>query len=127
MIKAVLGDKYETADETLYHNARNRALDFIDKTTGIQTIIQMEALVEMVKEFAIVPDNQILDKFGYKKIYNDALMQMVNKRLEKFQRGALDLYDYTVKGSVAFLKMLREKGTTLYLASGTDREDVINP
>jgi rfaE bifunctional protein kinase chain/domain len=126
VIKAILGDQYESADETLYHKVRNRVLDYIDKSTGIQTIIQMEALVEMVKEFGVVSDDQILDKFGYKKIYNDALMQMVNKRLEKFRRGALDLYDYTVKGSVAFLKMLRDKGVTLYLASGTDREDVIN-
>jgi len=126
MIKAVLGDQYESADETLYHKVRNRVLDYIDKSTGIQTIVQMEALVEMVKEFGIVSGDQVLDKFGYKKIYNDALMQMVNKRLKKFQRGALDLYDYTVKGSVAFLKMLREEGVRLYLASGTDREDVIN-
>lgn len=126
MIKAVLGDQYESADETLYHKVRHRVLDYIDKSTGIQTIVQMEALVEMVKEFGIVSGDQVLDKFGYKKIYNDALMQMVNKRLEKFQRGALDLYDYTVKGSVAFLKILREEGVRLYLASGTDREDVIN-
>jgi len=126
MIKAVLGDQYESADETLYHKVRNRVLDYIDKSTGIQTIVQMEDLVEMVKEFGIVSGDRVLDKFGYKKIYNDALMQMVNKRLEKFQRGALDLHVYTVKGSVAFLKKLYEKGITLYLASGTDREDVIN-
>jgi rfaE bifunctional protein kinase chain/domain len=48
MIKAILGDKYETADETLYHKVRNRVADYIDKSTGIQTIVQMEALVEMV-------------------------------------------------------------------------------
>ena len=51
MIKAVLGDKYETADETLYHKVKNRVNEYIDKSTGIQTILQMEALVEMVKEF----------------------------------------------------------------------------
>jgi len=46
MVRAVLGDKYETADETLYHKVKSRLADYIDKSTGIQTIIQMEALVD---------------------------------------------------------------------------------
>ncbi|MFH1884499.1 MAG: PfkB family carbohydrate kinase [Planctomycetota bacterium] len=125
MVKAILGDKYETADETLYHKVRNRVADFIDKSTGIQTIVQMEALVEMVKEFGIVSPDKILDKFGYKEIYNDALMELVTKRIEKFKRGELDINDYTIKGALEFLKILQQRGIKLYLASGTDRQDVI--
>jgi rfaE bifunctional protein kinase chain/domain len=125
MVRAILGDKYKTADETLYHQVRNRVLDYIDKSTGIQTIVQMEALVEMVREFGLVPADKIRDKFGYKEIYNDALMELVNKRIEKFKRGELDIYDYTIKGALEFLKTLRERGIKLYLASGTDRDDVI--
>jgi phosphoglycolate phosphatase-like HAD superfamily hydrolase len=124
MIRAILGDKYETADETLYHQVRNRVLDYIDKSTGIQTIIQMEALVEMVGEFGLVPDNEIRDKFGYKEIYNDALMELVNKRIEKFKHGELDINDYTIKGALEFLEALRKRGIKLYLASGTDCDDV---
>ena len=126
MIKAILGDHYTTADETLYHKVVNRVIDFIDKSTGIQTIVQMEGLVDIVKEFGLVPAEKILDKFGYKEIYNDALMTMVAKRIEKYKRGELEVSDYAVKGAVQFLKILREKGVTLYLASGTDREDVLN-
>ena len=126
MIKAVLGDKYETADETLYHKVRNRVADCIDKSTGIQTILQMEALVEMVREFGVVPPDKILDKFAYKEIYNNALMEVVNQRIEKFKRGELDINDYTVKGALAFLKVLHQRGMKLYLASGTDRHDVID-
>jgi phosphoglycolate phosphatase-like HAD superfamily hydrolase len=125
MIRAILGDKYETADETLYHKVRNRVLDYINKSTGIQTIVQMEALVEMVKEFGLVPADKIHDKFGYKEIYNDALMELVNKRIEKFKRGELDIHDYTIKGALEFLKALRQKDMKLYLASGTDRQDVV--
>jgi len=125
MVKAILGDKYDTADETLYHKVKSRVADYIDKSTGIQTIIQMEALVEMVKEFGIVADDNILDKFGYKEIYNNALMEQVNRRIEKFKRGELDINDYTVKGALEFLKALKDKGMRLYLASGTDRQDVI--
>jgi rfaE bifunctional protein kinase chain/domain len=125
MIKAILGDKYETADETLYHKVRNRVLDYIGKSTGVQTIVQMEALVEMVGEFGLVPAGEIRDKFGYKEIYNDALMELVNKRIEKFKRGELDINDYTIKGALEFLKALQSRGIKLYLASGTDRQDVV--
>jgi rfaE bifunctional protein kinase chain/domain len=125
MVKAILGDKYETADETLYHKVKSRVADYIDQSTGIQTIIQMEALVEMVKEFGIVADDDILDKFGYKEIYNNALMEQVNRRIEKYKRGELDINDYIIKGASEFLKDLKDKGIKLYLASGTDRQDVI--
>jgi rfaE bifunctional protein kinase chain/domain len=125
MVRVILGDKYKTADETLYHQVRNRVLDYIDKSTGIQTIVQMEALVDMVREFGLVPADKIRDKFGYKEIYNDALMELVNKRIEKFRRGELDIYDYTIKGALEFLKALKERGIKLYLASGTDCEDVV--
>jgi rfaE bifunctional protein kinase chain/domain len=125
MVKAILGDKYETADETLYHKVRNYVADYIDKSTGIQTIIQMEALVDMVKEFGIVRADKILDKFGYKEIYNDALMELVNRRIKKFKRGELDINDYTIKGALNFLRILQQRGIKLYLASGTDHEDVV--
>ena len=124
MIKAILGEQYETADEALYHKVRDGVLDYIDKSTGIQTIVQMEALVEMVRESGLVPAEKIRDKFGYKEIYNDALMEQVNKRIEKFRRAELDITDYTVKGALEFIGALKQRGITLYLASGTDREDV---
>lgn len=125
MIKAILGDRYETADETLYRKVRERTLDFIDKSTGIQTIVQMEGLVGLVREFGIVPPEKILDRFGYKRIYNDALMEMVGERVAKLKRGQLDVTDFTVKGAVEFLQALRDRGVTLYLASGTDHADVV--
>jgi rfaE bifunctional protein kinase chain/domain len=125
MMRAILGEKYKTANENLYDQVRNRVLDYIDKSTGIQTIIQMEALVEMVKEFGLVPGDEIRDRMGYKKIYNDALMEVVSKRIEKFRRDELDIHDYTIKGVLEFLEALRRRGVKLYLASGTDIEDVV--
>jgi len=125
MIRAILGNKFKTADETLYHKVRNRVIDYIDQSTGIQTIVQMEALVEMVREFGLVPSDEIRDKFGYKEIYNDTLMELVNKRIEKFKRGELDIHDYTIKGALEFLEALRKRSIKLYLASGTDCDDVI--
>lgn len=126
MVKAILGDRYKTADETTYHRVRDRVREYIDKSTGIETIKQMQALVEMVREFGLVPADDVLDKWGYKKIYNDALMVMVNDRVARFQRGELDIADFTVKGALDFLKMLKGRGVRLYLASGTDLDDVAN-
>jgi phosphoglycolate phosphatase-like HAD superfamily hydrolase len=125
MIKAILGDRYHTANETLYHKVRNRVIDYIDKSTGIETIVQMEALVEIVREFGIVPPDKVLDKWGYKEIYNDTLLQLVCGRLEKLDRGELSVNDYAIKGSLDFLNALRDRGIKLYLASGTDHADVV--
>ncbi len=126
MIQAVLGEHYESADETLYHKVVHRVRHFIDQSTGIQTVVQMEGLIEIVREFGLVPADKVLDKFGYKEIYNDALMEMVNQRITKLENGELDVNDFIIKGAVEFLQFLRDKNVTLYLASGTDREDVIN-
>jgi rfaE bifunctional protein kinase chain/domain len=125
MMQQILGPQYDTADEALFHKVRHRVLDYIDKSTGIQTILQMEALVDMVREFGIVTDDQVLDKVGYKAIYNDALIKLVQTRVARFDRGELNLTDYTLKGSVDFLRALHDRGVCLYLASGTDREDVL--
>jgi len=125
MMKAILGDRYQTADDRLFQKVQRRVLEYIDQSTGIQTLVQMEALVGIVREFGLVPPEKVLDRFGYKKLYNDALMEMVTERIARLQRGQLDVSDFTVKGSVAFAQALRQRGVTLYLASGTDHADVV--
>jgi phosphoglycolate phosphatase-like HAD superfamily hydrolase len=52
-------------------------------------------------------------------------MEMVNRRIKKLENNELDVSDFAVKGAIKFLKILRERNVKLYLASGTDREDVI--
>ncbi|MCU0914949.1 MAG: PfkB family carbohydrate kinase [Planctomycetes bacterium] len=125
MMKAILGDQYQTADDRLFDKVRRRVLEYIDQSTGIQTLVQMEALVGIVREFGLVPPEKILDRFGYKKLYNDALMALVGERIARLRRGQLDVTDFTVKGAVAFAQALRQRGVTLYLASGTDHADVV--
>lgn len=124
MMKSILGDHYDSIDSGTFHKVQNRVKDFIHKTTGIQTIFQMEGLVALVKEFGFVPEDHILDKFQYKELYNDGLMEMVNLRMQKLESGELGQADYTMKGAVDFLYALKERGVTMYLASGTDAEDV---
>jgi phosphoglycolate phosphatase-like HAD superfamily hydrolase len=124
MIKAILDEKYKDAGVDLYKKVEERVNDYIDKTTGIQTLVQMQGLVEIIREFGFVPDEKILDEFGYKKIYNDELLEMVRIRERKYANGELSLEDLTIKNAVPFLKKLYDAGIQLYLASGTDEEDV---
>jgi phosphoglycolate phosphatase-like HAD superfamily hydrolase len=124
MIKAVLGDQNGTADDKLFHRVKNRVREFIERTTGIQTIAQMHGLVDLVREFGRMPEGQILSAAKYKGIFNEELIALVNVRLEKLDTGELDISDFTLKGAVPFLRALQHAGVRLYLASGTDENDV---
>jgi phosphoglycolate phosphatase-like HAD superfamily hydrolase len=100
--------------------------EMIDETTGIQTIFQMERLVEMVRAHGLVPEEKILDAAGYKQIYNDRLMVPVRERINRLERGELGLDEVTVRGARDFLRRLAQHDVTLYVFSGTDRDDVRN-
>lgn len=99
----------------------------IDETTGIQTILQMERLVEMIREKGLVPESEILDAQGYKAIYLDRLMVPVRERLAKLASGEMPVEKAIVMGAPDFLDILsRKEGISLYVFSGTDRDDVRN-
>lgn len=125
MMKAIMGTSYSSADESIYHKVLNRIRKFIDATTGVQTLVQMQGLVELVKEFGFTPKEEILDEFGYKAIYNKALLELVQKRIEKLKRGELCIDDFVMKGVIPFLEIFYKSGIKLYMASGSDEKDVI--
>jgi hypothetical protein len=85
MIKAILGDKHLEADESVYNKVRAAVAEMINNTTGIQTLKQMKMLLGLIAEFGFVPEDQMLDEYGYKEIYNNDLMEMVRKREEKLK------------------------------------------
>jgi bifunctional ADP-heptose synthase (sugar kinase/adenylyltransferase)/phosphoglycolate phosphatase-like HAD superfamily hydrolase len=97
----------------------------IEKTTGIQTLAQMYQLRELVRSFAYVKEADLLTPEEYKAVYNRALLANVEKRMSLTREKKLNPEDVTIKGAAAFLKKLESWGTKLYLASGTDQEDVI--
>ncbi len=94
---------------------------YIDESTGIQTIFQMKWLAETVKEFGRTP----LDPWEYKAEYNRRLMINVEKKKQDLFNGISEPDEYLMEGSVHFLRMLREAGVSIYVASGTDHCDVI--
>lgn len=125
MIKSILGDHYNEVDDGTYRKIKSGVQEYIDKTTGIQTLAQMHGLLGMINEYGFVPAAKMLDAEGYKKIFNDELLKMVRAREKKYAGKELGLEDVTIKNSIPFLKRLFESGVKLYLASGTDVEDVI--
>ncbi|MDR1250874.1 MAG: PfkB family carbohydrate kinase, partial [Treponema sp.] len=124
MIRAILGDAYATVSVPQFQAVEEAVGEFIGRTTGIQTLIQMGGLEKMVRDFGYVKEEALLDPQGYKKIYNERLLAMVQKRNQSIRRGTYSPEDYTIKGAIPFLKRLRKAGVTLYLASGTDEADV---
>ncbi len=124
MVKAILGDKYQNVDESVLKKVEVRVAQFIDSTTGIQTLMQMKMLLDIIKEFGFVDEDQMLDESGYKEIYNQELLKMVKEREDKLMAGELNIEDLTVKNAIPFLKKLYDSGIKLYLTSGTDIVDV---
>jgi rfaE bifunctional protein kinase chain/domain len=125
MIRAILGEGWKEAEEALFRRVRDRVREYIDTTTGVQTLAQMQGLVELVREFGVVPAADVKDPHGYKALYNKELLALVSHRGAKLDRGELCAEDYMLKGALPMLKALRAAGVKLYLASGTDEEDVI--
>ena len=125
MIRAVLGPRANDDDATLRQTVTKAVRRFIDDTTGIQTLVQMQGLVDLVRRFGFVPENEILDAHGYKKIYNDSLVKMVRQRVAKLEAGELSPVDFQIKGAHQLLEKLHSHGIKLYLASGTDQADVV--
>jgi len=124
MLKAILGNKEQEIDEVLYEQVLTSIREYIDKTTGIQTLAQMKGLVDLVKQFGFIPEDHIKDESGYKEVYNQELLIMVHTRIQRLKKKELDVDDFTIKKAIPFLRALHERGMKLYLASGTDQEDV---
>ena len=126
MVASILGPHNKTIHTDRLKKVQETCIKYIDDSTGVQTIIQMQKLVDLVEMFGFVPKHQILDAKGYKKIFKTALLQVVNQRITNIQKGQMSRKDYLLKGAVEFLNTLRKKKMKLYLVSGTDAEDVIN-
>jgi phosphoglycolate phosphatase len=94
--------------------------DFVMELTGKQTIYQMIRLATEVKRRGGSPR----DPNEYKQQYHDALMERIRSRRDALASGAMPADAMLVPGSVELLASLRDRGVTLYLASGTDESYV---
>lgn len=124
MVRAILGPRPADAGEPLRDRIQRRVRELIDQTTGHQTLVQMQALAEMVREFGLVAPADVLDLHGYKAIYLRELAAMMGSRLADLRSGRRPAADFLIPGAVEFLRLLAGRGVKLYLASGTDVADV---
>jgi phosphoglycolate phosphatase len=90
--------------------------EFVWRLTGKETIYQMIAFAEQVQARGGKP----LAPLAYKKMYLDLLWEKISNRVEALRKGEVDPENYLVPGSRALLELLRDRGLTMYLASGTD-------
>ncbi len=125
MVRAILGERIGEVSKETFDRITAIARRFIDRTTGIQTLVQMQGLVKIVHECGYVPADRILDEAGYKRVYNEQLLEMVRWRIRKLERGELESGDFQIRNAAAMLKALHARGVKLYLASGTDEQDVV--
>jgi phosphoglycolate phosphatase-like HAD superfamily hydrolase len=95
---------------------------YIDESTGTQTIFQMRWLVEQVTLSDRNPE--IHDDWWYKDEYNRRLLEMVKNRTGKLLSGKCQPEDFRIMGSFEFIEALYQKGIDIYIASGTDDPDV---
>ena len=95
--------------------------EFVDLLTGKQTIFQCMRLDEEVQKRG----GPAVDPYEYKSEYLRRLMACIKGRHEALKNGKSQPEEHLVPGCKAFLKILRENGVKLYLASGTDEVDVL--
>lgn len=117
MIEMIVGDGQP--NEQLIREVR----EYIDESTGVQTIFQMQWLENEVRRRRL--NHRVHDAWWYKDEYNRRLLNMVRTRTEKLEQGKKSQDDFMIKGSGDFIKELYNMGLKLYVASGTDHKDVV--
>jgi len=124
MIHAITGGRGGIKNSRTGDKVKARVREYIERSTGVQTLIQMKSLVDMVKEFNLIPEEEVLDEFEYKRLYLKELMKVIGMRLEKLKEGEMNPAQFMIPGALKFLESLKKGGIVLHLASGTDEPDV---
>jgi len=96
--------------------------EYIDESTGIMTIFQMKWLQEAVGRHGLA--GQALSAAEYKEIYKERLLVYIADRIQAVTSGKVLPEGMMMSGAVGFLEALKARGISLFLASGTDEEDV---
>ena len=92
------------------------AFDDIMRLNGKQTIYQMIQLAERIRERG----GEAKEPLWYKHEYLRRLDQRIKDRIDGLRQGTIPPDDLLVHGARRLLENLKDRGLTLYLASGTD-------
>jgi len=94
--------------------------EFVWRLTGKETIYQMMALADAIKERGGIS----LEPLAYKRMYLDRLHARIRSRLDALRSRSVAPDEYLVPGARRTLELLKSRGLRLYLASGTDDANV---
>ena len=83
----------------------------------------MQLLISIIEKYGLV--KTVRSAENYKAIFVRRLKQSMQEKVDALSRGELNTDDVTIKGARDFLQTLFEAGTKLYLASGSDHDDVV--
>lgn len=90
--------------------------EFVEQLTGKQTVYQMMALCDEIVKRGGTPK----DPLEYKQQYSDLLWLRIQHRVAGLNDGSIDRVSMMVPGAEELLIGLKERGVSLFLASGTD-------
>lgn len=117
MVEALLATGTTESPDALRRHCR----EFVMRLNGKQTIYQMIQLADEVRARGGVPR----EPAEYKREYHARLMERIARRREALRDGRAVPSDYLVPGALDLLGALRERGLSMYLASGTDEQYVV--
>lgn len=95
---------------------------YVWRLTGKETVYQMFALAEEIAKRGGRP----LEALEYKREYLRRLEIHIASRSNGLRDGSIAPDEMLVPGSRQILEALSARGVRIYLASGTDHEDVVN-
>lgn len=113
MVEELLGLRSGESEEDL----KAIVEEYVGRLTGRQTIYQMIEFTDHIRRRGGTPKAPL----EYKHAYLDLLMDKIRDRREALRSGRVDPDDMMVPGGRRVLESLRERGMTLFLASGTDQ------
>ncbi|HEX9018137.1 MAG TPA: HAD family hydrolase [Anaerolineaceae bacterium] len=96
---------------------------YVDRSSGILTIRQMQWLAEAAQRHGIA--RQVRTAREYKALYLERLMVRVGQRMHALANGESKAQANSIAGAEDFIRELARRGVRLYLASGTDHQDVL--
>jgi phosphoglycolate phosphatase-like HAD superfamily hydrolase len=117
MVEFLLATPEAEDEPTISH----KVTDLVYHSTGRPTIDQMAYLAaEVVRRGGSAQHPQV-----YKSLYLERLSARVHQRMAGLKRGEIEPRELTVPGVLDLLALLHNQGVTCHLASGTEREAVI--
>lgn len=110
-----------TGTDESWETLRQRVHEYVMQLNGKQTIHQMIRLAEEVRQRGGEPEDPLV----YKARYHDRLLERISHRREQLRAGEVAPDAMLVPYTFQLLNELRNLGTVLYLASGTDESYVL--